>query len=90
MESTVGFKVAMDYLTDEGKVLFFERMFGIALDDSGKSRLARIPCLAPGDFRTVRQGRYYLGDDMSADDYLVALARESDAKRQGKSSKIGF
>ncbi|MCL1887430.1 MAG: ATP-binding protein [Kiritimatiellaeota bacterium] len=84
------FKIKLDYLDDAGKVLFFERMFGATLTDAEKLRLTRIPDLAPGDFRTVRQGFYYLGGAATNHDYLDALARESDAKRQGNTLKIGF
>ena len=84
------FKITLDYLGDEGKFLFFERMFKATLTDLEKSRLARIPNLAPGDFRTVRQSFHYLGGDTTNGDYLAALARESEAKQQGKTTKIGF
>ena len=84
------FKITLDYLSDEGKFLFFERMFGASLTDLEKSRLARIPNLAPGDFRTVRQSFYYLGGEITNGDFLAALARESDTKHQNKTRKIGF
>jgi len=84
------FKITLDYLSDEGKFLFFERMFGMTLTDLEKSQLARIPNLAPGDFRTVRQSFYYLGSEPTNGDYLAALTRESNAKRQGKPMKVGF
>ena len=84
------FKITLDYLSDEGKFLFFERMFGASLTDLEKSRLARIPNLAPGDFRTVRQSFYYLGGETTNGDLLAALARESEVKQQGKTTKIGF
>ena len=42
--------------------------------------MRRINCLTPGDFRTVRQSLYYLGDEITNTDRLNALRRESDAK----------
>jgi hypothetical protein len=74
------FKIEFDYLAEEGKQLFFERMFKTALTDVDKATLRRITCLTPGDFRTVRQSLYYLGDEVTNADRLNALCRESDAK----------
>ena len=56
-------------------------------------RLAAIPRLTPGDFRTVRQGFFYLGDTVTNADYLAALERESAAKEANCSAardKVGF
>ena len=55
--------------------------------------LTKIPMLAPGDFRTVRQCFFYLGGEVSNRDYSAALARESDAKSANcfaPKTKIGF
>jgi len=87
------FKVAFDYLKDEGKALFFERFFGLPLAARDRAELFSIPDLAPGDFRTVRQGLRYLGGAADAAAILRALREESDAKRDrgaGCRSKIGF
>ena len=87
------FKVAFDYLTDEGKALFFERMFETPLSARDRAERAASPDLAPGDFRTVRQGLRYLGGTADAAAILRALREESDAKRDrgaGCRSKIGF
>ena len=86
------FKVSFDYLSDDGKVLFFERMFGVALADRDRAELAAIPDLAPGDFRTVRQSLRYLGGAVDAATLLRALREESDAKRRGTGTrtKLGF
>ena len=56
------------------------------------ARLAGIPDLAPGDFRTVRQGMYYLGGNAKNGDRLAALERESETKGKNRYStkKIGF
>ncbi len=87
------FKIGFDYLDIEGKKLFFERMFQSKLTPAEAERLAAIPRLAPGDFRTVRQSLYYLGDEADNLTRLEALAAESMAKQQGKNGgehKIGF
>ena len=87
------FKVEFDFLSESGKELFFEHMFQTSLSDAEKKRLAEIPCLAPGDFRTVRQSLFYLGSETSNAERLFALEQESRAKTQNRfarKQKIGF
>jgi SpoVK/Ycf46/Vps4 family AAA+-type ATPase len=89
------FKLEFDFLTDDGKRSFFKRMFpdlgADGLTPAEEERLYRIPLVTPGDFRTVRQGLYYLDDDMTIEQVLEGLERESEAKRMGRSTKaIGF
>ena len=86
------FKLEFGFLDEAGKVLFFERMFQAKLSPKGKKRLAEIPDLAPGDFRTVRQGLHYLGADLTNEERLAALERESQAKGKTRyaTKKIGF
>ena len=83
------FKLQFDYLDDKGKRLFFERMFKTRLSDAEAARLAEIPNLAPGDFRTVRQSLYYLGGTVSNDTRLCELEKESSLKK-GVRARIGF
>ncbi len=64
-------------------------MFGSRLTDAEASRLAQIPNLAPGDFRTARQSLYYLGGAVSNSLRLSALEKESSLKK-GPSRAIGF
>ena len=82
------FKVAFDYLSDDGKTLFFERFFGVPLSPNDRAALDAIPDLAPGDFRTVRQSLRYLGGSPSVADLLRALREESDAKRTAGGRRI--
>ena len=86
------FKLEFRYLDEAGKRLFFERMFRTKMTPQEASRLAGIPDLAPGDFRTVRQGQYYLGGDVTNLDRLAALEQESQSKGCNRHStrKIGF
>ena len=86
------FKLDFRYLDEAGKVLFYERMFRAKLSPTESKRLAGIPDLAPGDFRTVRQGLFYLGREVTNADRLAALERESQAKGNNRYStkKIGF
>ena len=83
------FKLQFDYLENAGKRIFFERMFGSRLTDAEASRLAQIPNLAPGDFRTARQSLYYLGVGVSNSLRLSALEKESSLKK-GPSRAIVF
>ena len=86
------FKLEFRYLDGAGKVLFYKRMFRAKLSPTESKRLAEIPDLAPGDFRTVRQGLFYLGREVTNADRLAALERESQAKGNNRYStkKIGF
>lgn len=87
------FKLEFDYLDENGKKLFFERMFQTKLSSVEERKLAAVPRLAPGDFRTVRQSFFYLGGSVSNDDRIDALRRESESKqdmRVPEDKKIGF
>ena len=87
------FKLQFNYLDDAGKELFFERMFHCLLSPEAKERLHRIPNLAPGDFRTVRQSLFYYGGEVTNAQRLDALEREAAAKTGGAFAvrgKMGF
>lgn len=87
------FKIEFDYLDDDGKVLFFERMFHTPLTAQERARLIAIPDLAPGDFRTVRQSLFYYCDEPTNDQRLDALLQEVAAKKRlpaSNAAKIGF
>ena len=83
------FKLQFDYLDASGKRLFFERMFRTRLSEDDARRLDRIPRLAPGDFRTVRQSLYYLGGDVTNGERLGGLEKESALKKDA-GLHIGF
>ena len=87
------FKLEFDFLDEAGKKLFFERMFDTRLTEAEAALLARIRNLAPGDFRTVRQSFFYLGNDVTNTERIEALERESAAKsanRFADKGKVGF
>ena len=87
------FKLEFDYLDEEGKKLFFERMFKTHLTEAEAALLARVRNLAPGDFRTVRQSFFYLGNDVTNTERIEALERESAAKNANRfadKDKVGF
>lgn len=83
------FKVELDYLDADGRCVFWKRFFGSEPRGKIRSRLNGLDRLTPGDFRTVRQELYYLGDDVSDDDRLDALEAELSAKT-GVARRIGF
>ena len=88
------FKLEFDYLDEVGKKLFFERMFQAKLSAEEERKLASVPRLAPGDFRTVRQSLFYLGGHASNNDRIEALRRESESKHDlqvsAEKKRIGF
>ena len=83
------FKLQFDYLDEAGKRSFFERMFKSRLSAADATRLAAIPNLAPGDFRTVRQSLYYLGGSVTNETRLNELEKEG-ALKKGAGRRIGF
>lgn len=83
------YKLKLDYLTDEGKDIFFRRYFKTRLTSAEKSRLQAIANLTPGDFRTVREELFYLAGKQTNSARLTALEAESAAKGTA-SAKIGF
>ena len=83
------FKLQFDYLDEEGKRLFFKRMFRTELTAKESTRLAGIRNLTPGDFRTVRQSLYYLGGNVTNAIRLSGLEKES-ALKKGTARPLGF
>ncbi len=85
------FKLEFGYLDDAGKKSFFERMFKTTLADGELAELRQLRNLAPGDFRTVRQEQFYLGDAVTNLDRIAALKEECAVKKDGDhSAAIGF
>ena len=85
------FKLEFDYLDNEGKKIFFERMFGAKLSEAEAEELKTLCNLAPGDFRTVRQEMFYLGEDANNQDRINALKEECMVKKDGNNRiPIGF
>jgi len=83
------FKLELDYLTDEGKRIFFRRYFKSELSEAEQARLDAMDRLAPGDFRTVSEELYFLCENETNEARLDALLRESEAKGKTR-AKIGF
>ena len=83
------FKVELDYLDRDGRRIFWRRYFGKTPSAAACRRLDGLDRLTPGDFRTVRQELYYLGDDVGDADRLDALEAELSAKT-GLTRRIGF
>lgn len=86
------FKLEFDYLTNEGKRFFFERIFKTKLTDEEFTELAQLETLVPGDFRTVRQAFCYLGRKVNNADLITVLREECEVKpkEMGDATPIGF
>ena len=85
------FKLEFDYLDDEGKKSFFERLFKTKLTEGEFAELKTLRNLAPGDFRTVRQEAFYLDEPQTNEELIAALREECQMKLDGDTSaKIGF
>jgi len=88
------FKVEFDFLDNNGKRHFFAHFFGTPLNEAEAARLDCIENLTPGDFRTARQSLYYLGSDVTNDERLDVLEKESEEKTRAgfvrKNRRAGF
>ena len=85
------FKLEFDYLDDNGKKVFFEKMFKTELTEEEFAELKTLRNLTPGDFRTVRQEQFYIADEQSNMDRIAALKEECAMKKDGcKTARIGF
>ncbi|MBQ7190249.1 MAG: ATP-binding protein [Kiritimatiellae bacterium] len=85
------FKLEFSYLDSQGKRIFFERFFQTPLTAEEQARLDAIPDISPGDFRTVRQSLYYLGEDVTNAIRLSELEKESRTRRSSHTTAaVGF
>ena len=85
------FKLEFGYLDENGSRAFFERMFGTKLSEAEAAELKELRNLAPGDFRTVRQELFYLGEEATNEDRIAALKEECAVKKdEGHHAPIGF
>ena len=87
------FRLHFDYLTNEGKEIFFNTYFSRpmdlpALNEAEKKRLFAIDSMTPSDFRNVRQQFFYLADTkLSSTEIIEALETEIVSKTSGNSYK---
>ena len=82
-----------DFLSAEGKAIFFEKFFNSKLNSEELQRLNTIQNLTPGDFRTIRQSLFYLGEEVKNSTRLQLLEQESATKKvffNKQEVKIGF
>ncbi len=84
------YKVEFGYLENAGKRIFFDRAFRSSLGDGELRRLEAIQNLAPGDFKTVSQKLFYLGDEIGNAERLAALEQEVALKTAGQRICRGF
>ena len=87
------FRLHFDYLTNEGKEIFFNTYFGKPmklpeLTQEEKNALFRIENMTPSDFRNVRQQFFYLEDEkLTGAEIIEALQAEIAGKNSGASYK---
>ena len=84
------YKLEFGYLEQAGKHIFFDRAFKTPLTEVDARRLDAIPNLAPGDFKTVSQKLYYLGEEVGNAERLSALEEESSLKKESRHVCLGF
>ncbi len=84
------YKVEFGYLENAGKRIFFERAFRSSLSGEELRRLEGISNLAPGDFKTVSQKLFYLGEAVGNAERLAALEQEVALKVDGSFVCRGF
>lgn len=84
------YKLEFGYLERTGKHIFFDRAFKTPLTDKDTARLDAIPNLTPGDFKTVSQKLYYLGEEVGNAERLSALEEESSQKKESRHVCLGF
>ena len=84
------YKLEFGYLEPSGKHIFFDRAFRTPLTEKETRRLDAIPNLAPGDFKTVSQRFFYLGDEVGNEERLSALEQEVALKKGTHKVCLGF
>ena len=83
-------KIEFDVLDMAGKQKFFERTFGTSLTAGERTRLHEIENVTPGDFRTVRQRLFYLGEEVDNKMRLGAPEQECANKKCFRRGHVGF
>jgi hypothetical protein len=88
-------KVEFDYLTQEGRLLFFDKMLscisGHPLNKAEKEMFKRVEFLTPGDFRVVQEKFVLMPRDKANNVNLVnALEYEVQNKNELNKTRIGF
>ena len=84
------YKLEFGYLEPDGKHIFFDRAFKTPLTEKDTRRLDAIPNLAPGDFKTVSQRLFYLGEEVGNEERLSALEQEVALKKGIHKVCLGF
>ncbi len=84
------FKIEFGPLKDEGKKIFFQKVFGTQLTEDEERELLSIQELTPGDFRSVKESLRYLGDDATNAERLAGLREEVRLKPSVARTRVGF
>ncbi|RJR23749.1 MAG: AAA family ATPase [Desulfobacteraceae bacterium] len=89
-------KIGFKYLTFEGKVIFYKKMFSDLVAGSLNSEeaelLKTVPDLTPGDFKSVREALRYQKGELTHLTIITALGQEAKIKavNTGKKGTPGF
>jgi transitional endoplasmic reticulum ATPase len=76
------YKIRFDYLSNQSKVLLFEKTFGLGnLSQEQINRLHRIPALTPGDFKVVLQKNFF-DENKNIDKIISELEVEVKYKKE--------
>lgn len=87
------FRLHFDYLSNEGKEIFFKTYFSTPMElpelsDAEKKALYSIDSMTPSDFRNARQQFFYLEDsNLTNGEIIDALAAEVASKTSGSNYK---
>ncbi|MBW2043226.1 MAG: AAA family ATPase, partial [Deltaproteobacteria bacterium] len=90
------FKLKFDFLLPEGNVAFYERLIQPLLPEPMnpkiRNQLQQIPCLTPGDFKTVRDRFFfYPKNQLDHQKMIRSLKQEVEIKkRRQQTGRIGF
>lgn len=88
-------KVNFDYLNNNGKFIFYNKILSVLIKEENKSdelvmdKLNNIQNLTPGDFKVVYQKNYYL-KDLSHNQLINDLIIEAKNKSHVCAKKVGF
>ncbi|MDY6790737.1 MAG: ATP-binding protein [Thermodesulfobacteriota bacterium] len=89
-------KIGFDYLEPDGNVIFYKKLLSpltkTHLDKANEVLLKRITCLAPGDFKIIKDRfSFYSPEDVSTENLVQALQEVDRIKKiQSGDKPIGF
>lgn len=91
-----GFKIRLDPLTPDGKIMFYKSLLmpllqeQIPLTPNQLECLRRIPSLTPGDYAVVRNQLMLMGSDNTGHDKLITALENEVSYKKNDGKAIGF